>query len=324
MSENPRRFALFIDGDNVPVPLVPHVLERLNKYRRPIVRKVFLSKPSGTQWEKVIHAYSLEPVWVPSNISGKNASDIALVIDAIELLYQQPDITGYCILSSDSDFTRLATYLVGKNKFVLGIGEAKTPKSFVQACSKFVYIRELLQPKNNALQASEQSGDSAFKTLLQAYENCSQDANGRVPLTSIGMEMVALNPEFKSGDYPDLRQVAQTVKALAMSYPDGIIKIAKKTESKQAVYYVCMDYIAVKFIEAYKRLPKDKDSWVQLSSIGAELKKDSAFAKGFNYRGTKYRQLLKFVKRIEKAYPQWITIGGDGKSASHVVRVYLR
>src|SRR5688500_13702431 len=123
MSENPRLFALFIDGDNVQVPLVPQILEKLNKYRRPIIRKVYLNRPSFPHWEEIINEYSLEPVWVPNNTTRKNAADIALVIDAMDLLYQQPDIKGFCIISSDSDFTRLATYLVGKNRFMLGIGE---------------------------------------------------------------------------------------------------------------------------------------------------------------------------------------------------------
>src|SRR5688572_23412942 len=106
MSENPRLFALFIDGDNVQAALVPKILNILSEFGKPIIRKVFLNKTTP-DWENSSRKHSLKLEVITNNTKGKNASDIALVIEAMDKLFNRKDLDGFCIVSSDSDFTGL-------------------------------------------------------------------------------------------------------------------------------------------------------------------------------------------------------------------------
>ncbi len=338
MSENPKLFALLIDGDNVQALLVPQILDKFSEFGKPIIKRVYLNKASLTQsdWDEVINKYSLEPEYVPNNTARKNAADIALVIDVMELLYDRPDLTNFCVVSSDSDFTRLAKRIEGKNKYILGIGAENTPDSFVNACSKFVYIEELLraqvpieQPKNISNQEKDKPNDTGtnqtFETLfIQAYENTYKDEDGWVQLIEIKGEMNALDHEFRSSDYQYMRRFAEKVVALAKSYPIGVIEIDEKLDSKPVIHCIRIDCDTFKFIEVYKQASsRERDGWVLLSVIGVELKKHQAYENGFSYRGIRSKRLSKVVMEMSQDYPKTIEIKekDDGKSVIHLVRI---
>src|SRR5689334_22255812 len=111
MSEN-TKLALLIDGDNVSLSLIPQILNEISRYSKPLISKVYLNNASLTSWQSLINEHSLHPMWIPNNTTRKNAADIALVIDAMEILYERTYITDFCIVSSDSDFTQLARYII--------------------------------------------------------------------------------------------------------------------------------------------------------------------------------------------------------------------
>jgi uncharacterized protein (TIGR00288 family) len=343
MSENPKLFALFIDGDNVQqmsIALVLQMLDKISEYGNPIIKNVYLNRASLTEvWGEIINEYSLHPIWVPNNTPRKNASDIALAIDAMELLCDHSDLTGFCIVSSDSDFTRLATHLVRKNKFVLGIGENKTPKSFVKACTKFIYIEDLLQPqipvekpKSIPVQEKEKPSDTdtnpTFETLfIQAYENTSKDTDGWVQLIEIKEGMIALDNEFQSSEYQNTRRFAEKIEAIAESYPKSVIeiRIGEMPDNKQVIHHICVpDCEVFKFIEAYKQAPvRERDGWVMLSIIGEKLKKYPAYENGFSYRGIRNKRLSRVVNEMLKDYHKIIEIKeeDDGNSVIHFIRL---
>lgn len=135
------RIAVLIDAENVAAKYIDIVLNEANALGNIIIKRIYgdwTSQQMGS-WRTVILDNSVQPIQQYSNVSGKNSSDSALIIDAMDLLYQGR-LDGFCIVSSDSDFTRLAARLRESEMYVLGMGEQKTPKSFISACNKFSYI----------------------------------------------------------------------------------------------------------------------------------------------------------------------------------------
>jgi uncharacterized LabA/DUF88 family protein len=142
------RLAVLIDADNVPYSNVKGMLEEMAKYGTPTFKRIYAdwTKPTVSGWKSVLLEYAITPIHQYSYTSGKNATDSAMIIDAMDILYSGR-VDGFCIVSSDSDFTRLATRLREAGMKVFGFGEKKTPTAFISACDKFIYIEILSTPK---------------------------------------------------------------------------------------------------------------------------------------------------------------------------------
>jgi uncharacterized LabA/DUF88 family protein/Fe-S-cluster formation regulator IscX/YfhJ len=135
------RLAVLIDADNVPYSNVKGVMEEITKYGTPTFKRIYgdWTKPTVSGWKNVLLENAITPIQQYSYTSGKNSSDSALIIDAMDILYSGK-VDGFCIVSSDSDFTRLATRLREAGMKVFGIGQKKTPNPFIVACDKFIYM----------------------------------------------------------------------------------------------------------------------------------------------------------------------------------------
>ncbi|MEG1377557.1 MAG: NYN domain-containing protein, partial [Myroides sp.] len=144
---NDERLAVLIDADNVPYANVKEMLEEISKNGTPTIKRIYgdWTKPTLSGWKNVLLDNAITPIQQYSYTSGKNSSDSALIIDAMDILYSEK-VNGFCIVSSDSDFTRLATRLREAGMTVIGIGEKKTPQPFISSCNKFIYI-EILKVK---------------------------------------------------------------------------------------------------------------------------------------------------------------------------------
>lgn len=142
------RLAVLIDADNVPYANIKEMLEEVSLNGTPTIKRIYAdwTKPTVSGWKKVLLENAITPIQQYSYTSGKNSSDSALIIDAMDILYSGK-VDGFCIVSSDSDFTRLAIRLREAGMKVIGIGQKKTPLPFITACDKFVYI-EILKPEN--------------------------------------------------------------------------------------------------------------------------------------------------------------------------------
>jgi uncharacterized LabA/DUF88 family protein len=140
------KLAVLIDADNIPYSNVKGMLEEIAKYGTPTFKRIYgdWTKPTLSGWKKVLLDNAITPIQQYSYTTGKNSSDSALIIDAMDILYTG-GVDGFCIVSSDSDFTRLATRLREAGMKVFGIGEKKTPSSFIASCNKFIYIEILSQ-----------------------------------------------------------------------------------------------------------------------------------------------------------------------------------
>jgi len=144
------RLAVLIDADNVPYSNIKEMLEEVSKNGTPTIKRIYAdwTKPTVSGWKNVLLEHAITPIQQYSYTTGKNSSDSALIIDAMDILYSGK-VDGFCIVSSDSDFTRLAIRLREAGMKVFGIGEMKTPLPFITACDKFVYI-EILKSSVNS------------------------------------------------------------------------------------------------------------------------------------------------------------------------------
>ena len=198
------RLAVLIDADNTSAKRAAALLEEVTKYGSATVRRAYAdwTNEHTAKWKKQLNQHAIQPIQQFAYTTGKNATDFALVIDAMDLLYAG-QLDGFVLVSSDSDFTRLATRLRESGKTVLGMGERKTPQAFRAACNRFIYLDLLSEPAADdsdapePTQASEPSTEPpALRPLLtQAIESTSQD-DGWSALGSVGNHLVQNDPSF--------------------------------------------------------------------------------------------------------------------------------
>lgn len=143
------KLAVLIDADNVPYSYVKEMLEELARYGTPTIKRIYgdWTQPTVSGWKGCLLENAITPIQQYSYTTGKNSTDSAMIIDAMDILYSDK-VDGFCIVSSDSDFTRLAMRLREAGKKVIGIGEKKTPAPFIAACEKFIYL-EILKPHDD-------------------------------------------------------------------------------------------------------------------------------------------------------------------------------
>jgi uncharacterized LabA/DUF88 family protein len=211
------KLAVLIDADNVPYANVKEMFEEIAKYGIPTFKRIYAdwTKPTVAGWKNVLLENAITPIQQYSYSSGKNSSDSALIIDAMDILYTGK-VDGFCIVSSDSDFTRLATRLREAGMKVIGIGEKKTLNPFITACDKFIYI-EILKTKINApaevgkRKVSKKSSPPANEPLSridpqiikQFTDSISDlaDENGWAFLGDLGNLMLKKKADFDSRNY---------------------------------------------------------------------------------------------------------------------------
>ena len=154
------KLAVLIDAENISTKYIDVILSEANNLGDVIYKRIYgnWTTPQMASWQTTILNNAIQPIQQYSNTTGKNSTDSALIIDTMDLLYQS-NLDGFCIVSSDSDFTRLASRLRESQNYVLGMGESKTPRSFISACNKFLYLDVLLEEAEN--EADTESTDPA-------------------------------------------------------------------------------------------------------------------------------------------------------------------
>ena len=163
--------AVLIDGDNIPSAFVKEMMEEIAKYGNPTIKRIYgdWTKPNLSKWKNVLLENAITPIQQYGYTTGKNATDSAMIIDAMDILYSEK-VNGFCIVSSDSDFTRLATRLREAGMQVIGIGEKKTPNPFIVACDKFIYIEILKTKAKEKVSEDEKEADKESFDKISAKE----------------------------------------------------------------------------------------------------------------------------------------------------------
>ncbi|HLV42124.1 MAG TPA: NYN domain-containing protein, partial [Brumimicrobium sp.] len=160
--------AVLIDGDNVPSRYIKEMLEEIAKYGTPSIKRIYgdWTKPHLSKWKNILLENAIQPIQQYGYTQGKNATDSAMIIDAMDILYGGKT-DGFCIVSSDSDFTRLATRLRESSQYVIGIGEQKTPEPFIVACDKFIYLEILKAEEVDEKDEKKGKTKTKSKTTVQ-------------------------------------------------------------------------------------------------------------------------------------------------------------
>ena len=169
MEPTNKNLAVIIDADNIPSAHIKEMMEEIATYGNPTIKRIYgdWTNPGLTKWKNLLLENAITPVQQYGYTKGKNPTDSAMIIDAMDILYSGK-VNGFCIVSSDSDFTRLATRLREAGMQVIGIGEKKTPNPFIVACDKFVYI-EILKSKSKEKESDDVS-DGSKETEKETYD----------------------------------------------------------------------------------------------------------------------------------------------------------
>jgi uncharacterized LabA/DUF88 family protein len=224
---------------------VKEMLNEIAKYGNPTIKRIYAdwTKPTVSGWKNILLENAITPIQQYSYTTGKNSSDSALIIDAMDLLYSKK-VDGFCIVSSDSDFTRLATRLREAAMFVIGIGEKKTPQPFITACDKFIYIEILKKaqeadsnerPKKQHNSKTEPSSVSKIdknliKLMKESIDEISDD-NGWVFLGTLGSYMIKKKTDFDPRNYgfPKLYPLIKQI---------GVFEIEEKETGKNNIRHI--------------------------------------------------------------------------------------
>lgn len=223
--QNDLRLAVLIDADNIPYSNVKGMMEEIAKYGTPTFKRIYgdWTKPTISGWKNVLLENAITPIQQYSYTTGKNSTDSAMIIDAMDILYSGKT-DGFCLVTSDSDFTRLATRLREAGMKVIGIGQKQTPNPFIVACDKFIYIEILgVQPGERSIiqkgRDAEISKDSIRKTdkefvqLITSTVSDLADESGWAFLGEVGNLLLKKQPDFDPRNY-GFSKLTQLIKSL--------------------------------------------------------------------------------------------------------------
>ena len=262
--------ALLIDADNISAKYITGILSELSKYGKITIRRMYgdWSQDRLHSWFKNASRYSLTPIMQPNNTPGKNASDIGLIIDAMDILYTG-DVQGFCIVSSDGDFNKLATRLREAGKVVIGMGETKTPETFRVSCERFIFLdivdddaEEAAKPsraKQNKKKSSSKKNKASAAADVSASYDADADGNGEASFTDqatienaivkmitdnsvdgketglgeIGSRLVKIFPDFdiRNYHYTKLSEYLADFDSLAVTNRDNAVWVSLKSSS---------------------------------------------------------------------------------------------
>lgn len=224
------KLAVLIDADNVPYGNIKGIIEEIAKFGIPTTKRIYgdWTKPTVSGWKGVLLEHAITPVQQYSYTAGKNSTDSAMIIDAMDILYSDK-VDGFCIVSSDSDFTRLATRLRESGMKVIGIGEKKTPNPFIIACDKFIYLEILSSSTDLTESKSEEFGirlsklpslhkvDPETIKLISSTINDLGDEDGWAFLGEVGSLIIKKKPEFDPRNY-GYYKLTPMLKSLSSNY----------------------------------------------------------------------------------------------------------
>jgi uncharacterized LabA/DUF88 family protein len=254
-----KRMAILIDGDNAQPSLIGNMLAETSKYGMAVIRRIYGDWTTANMngWKDTLQTHAIQPIQQFRYTVGKNATDSAMIIDAMDVLYEDR-VDGFCLVSSDSDYTRLATRIREKGIFVMGIGKKMTPRAFVNACDVFVFTENLLKESQSSFQAKktrevvkksekgdktekvekqekydevDQPSSDALPVLLQAFDLAVQD-DGWAFLGLMGTHLRQLDPSFDPRTY-GFKQLSQLIRAYTTVFEQ---KMGSKGDGTYNVY----------------------------------------------------------------------------------------
>jgi uncharacterized LabA/DUF88 family protein len=219
-----QKYAVLIDGDNAQASLLTQILAEVSKAGLITIKRIYgdWTTTNMNQWKESLHKHAIQPIQQFRYTVGKNATDSAMIIDAMDLLHSN-DLQGFCIVSSDSDYTRLATRIRENGLYVIGVGEKKTPEAFRNACNQFIYCENLAftgEPRKKVRSKKKeevQEISGPLPLLIQGFEMAAKEEEWAY-LATMGNSLRQLDPAFDSRTYG-----RQKLHSLLRDYPETFI-----------------------------------------------------------------------------------------------------
>lgn len=305
-----KRFAVLIDSDNISAKYISCILDEMTKYGIITYKRIYgdWTSPNTSKWKQELLENSIMPIQQFSNTTGKNATDSALIIDAMDILYTG-NVDGFCIVSSDSDFTRLAGRLRESGMDVIGMGEEKTPRSFRAACSVFTSLEILLDSDDDAEPAEETFGDSkkvgnGKREAIRGKSNAisksvieqdiidiiieSENKDTAAGLADIGNRLVKKYPDFdvRNYGYSRLSKFLEEVPELEVRKENSVYSVVLRDSERNSEEVI--EYMT-------GLVKKSKKHGIYLSELGNLV--NSKYEK-FNVKDYGYSKFSKFVQSI--------------------------
>lgn len=286
MDNENKVIALLIDAENVSPKYIKTIIDEVSMYGTPAYKRIYgdwTSLEMGS-WKKVLLEHNLTPIQQFSYTQGKNASDSAMIIDAMDILYAK-NVDGFCLVSSDSDFTRLAARLRESRMFVIGMGESKTPTAFKSACDTFKY--------------------------LDVLQGLKKEASAKKPEKPAKPQPAA--KKEKPADKEKPARAKQAAKAKAAAEPPAPLPEpapAEPHEGAQDAAFVPLDEIVEKIRDLIEH-DSDEDGYMPLSQIGVMLSRIYADFDSRNYGSSKLHKLIDSTKAFDTKYER---LPGGGKN----------
>lgn len=287
-------YALLIDADNISAKYIKPILTELSKYGVITYKRIYgdWTSTQHSSWKDELLKNSITPIQQFSYTQGKNATDSAMIIDAMDILYTN-DVDGFCIVSSDSDFTRLVSRLRESGKMVIGMGENKTPEPFRKACDKFTILENLLIEQELGRSKPEDVHDKLSKEKIEdaiikmVIEN--QNSNKVTGLGEIGSRLVSLYPDFdvRSYGYNMLSKFLEEFSRIQLVKSGNIVSVALREDWE-------MKEDIDKYVLSIAR--KAGKNGIELSALGNKVYEKY---KDFKISDYGYAQFNQYVKSIE-------------------------
>ena len=256
-----RRFAVLIDADNVSAKYIKFILDEITNYGVATYKRIYgdWTKPGTVSWKDVLLENSVTPVQQYGYTVGKNATDSAMIIDAMDILYSG-NVEGFCIVSSDSDFTKLASRLRESGMLIVGMGERKTPKPFIAACNQFKYLdvlaetekksmelethtKAVLQEKNSKIEGKKEAEPETSKAIKQLLGQETSDSPKN--MTEISIIQAAILKMMNEVDEDDQRMnMGELGSRLVKRYPD--FDVRNYGDTKLSKFLRKFDFLEIK------------------------------------------------------------------------------
>lgn len=303
-----KRFAILIDADNISAKYISYILDEISNYGVATYKRIYgdWTRNSSAAWKDVLLENSITPIQQYSYTSGKNATDSAMIIDAMDILYSK-NVDGFCIASSDSDFTKLSSRLRESAMFVVGMGERKTPKPFIASCNQFKYLDVLVEVEKKTIEEDQHHQVEANKapvvptsthtsSVKQGTPNNRKPVDGQGQTTGLVVENV-LGQNQQSENKPVENQQNGSTSPLA--------KVDPTVEAEKSMTELSVIRAAV-----LKMLNENDETeqYMNMGEIGSRLMKRYPDFDVRNYGDTK---LSKFLKKFD-----FIEIHTQGNSSS--------
>ena len=315
MTNTDRRFAVLIDADNVAARYIKIILDEISNEGEVTYKRIYgdWTKPALAPWKQVLLEHSVTPIQQYSYTTGKNATDSAMIIDAMDILYSGR-VEGFCLVTSDSDFTRLASRLRESGMLVVGMGEQKTPKAFVSACNKFKYLDILA---GGAKQGKQSKADKAKADKARSEKDAKNKKEAKAGPKDAKVDKLPKASE-KQPEKPEKQPQApieKDPKTGKYNAKDLGIVIYDEDEEFTSHGTTSLEEIT-DALRGILRESSDEDGWVSTSDLGSRLVKRYS---DFDVRNYGFAKLTPFLKSLK---------GFEMKSVrnenSSVKQVYLR